>query len=444
MVLPFTCIDDSGNLQHDKHATFYFCPVGATVLISKRQANQANILRYQPPPQYLETLMQHRDENQQPTTLYTTVLVDFTAQVDTNTANGNTETNAFIQVDVQNSVTDTSTEGQEAEDENTIEITPHIASLDGTCMFKATAEGMKHFVDLHQKALQGRRENGELADILQRATEQQLRCAACDLIYKYQNKQIPNLGGRTPREYITMKYIEGKKRLRSVNGPYTSSTGHSEISEEPFIQVTSVHEYLVAMRKASTKGDTLCIVMLVEYIGIRIIVLKQRIGNKHLSVQADMRPTDLQKLIHCSGNDALHLAGSETYTATKHLMLLRDDKSFQWAHLCTEDRCKHIDCALLHRALRVTRTVLTNAFRYGIPEKGEVDESEDTFRKDMMGRCLLSLGPPEDIEQRSELVSGEANQPNPANPEATKPDLGSNPDHASAELQGPIHQVEPP
>jgi hypothetical protein len=198
------------------------------------------------------------------------------------------------------------------------------------------------------------------------------------------------------------------------------------------------------MRKASTKGDTLCVVMLVEYVGIRIIVLKQRIGNRHLSVQADMRPTDLQKLIHCSGNDVLHLAGSETYTATKHLMLLRDDKSFQWAHLCTEDRCNHIDCAPLFRALRVTRTVLTNAFRYGIPEKGEVDESEDTFRKDMMGRCLLSLGPPEDIEQRSELVSGDANQPNPINSEAAKPDLGGNPEHAPAELQGPIHQVEPP
>jgi hypothetical protein len=262
MILPFTCIDDSGNLQHDKQAMFYFCPVGATVLISKRQANQANILRYQPPPQYLATLIQHRSENQQPTALYTTVLVDFAVQVDTNTENGNTETNTFIQVDVQTSVQDMSSEGQVVEDENTIEITSHIASFDGTCMFKATAEGMKHFVDLHQKALQGRRENGELANILRRATLQQLRCAACDLVYKYQNEQIPNLGGRTPREYITKKYIEGKKQLRSVNGPYTSSIGSSEISEEPFIQVTSVHDYLIAMRKASTKGDTLCVVML--------------------------------------------------------------------------------------------------------------------------------------------------------------------------------------
>ena len=444
MILPFTCIDDSGNLQHDKQAMFYFCPVGATVLISKRQANQANILRYQPPPQYLATLIQHRSENQQPTALYTTVLVDFAVQVDTNSATGNTDTNTVIRVDVQASIQDTSNEAQVAEEENTIEITSHVSSLDGTCMFKATAEGMKHFVDLHQKALQGRRENGELANILRRATLQQLRCAACDLVYKYQNEQIPNLGGRTPREYITKKYIEGKKQLRSVNGPYTSSIGSSEISEEPFIQVTSVHDYLIAMRKASTKGDTLCVVMLVEYVGIRIIVLKQRIGNKHLSVQADMRPTDLQKLIHCSGNDALHLAGSETYTATKHLMLLRADKSFQWAHLCTEDRCKHIDCAPLHRALRVSCTVLTNAFRYGIPEKGEEDESEDTFRKDMMGRCLLSLGPPEDIEQRSELVPGDADQRNPANSAAANLNMGSNPDHPPAEPQGPIHQAEPP
>jgi hypothetical protein len=364
--------------------------------------------------------------------------------VDTTTENGNTETNTVIQVEIQTSVQDTSNEGQVAEEENTIVITSHISSLDGTCMFKATAEGMKHFVDIHQRALQGRRENGELADILRRATPQQLRCATCDLVYKYQNEQIPNLGGRTPREYITTKYIEGKKPLRSVNGPYTSSTGPSEISEDPSIHVTSVHDYLIAMRKASTKGDTLCIVMLVEYVGIRIIVLKQRIGNKHLSVQADMRPTDLQKLIHCSGNDALHLAGSEIYTATKHLMLLRDDKSFQWAHLCTEDRCKHIDCAPLHRALRASRTVLTNAFRYGIPEKGENDESEDTFRKDMMGRCLLTLGPPEDIEQRSELVPGEAHQRNSANAEAANLNMGSNPDHAPAELLGSIHQVEPP
>ena len=444
MILPFTCIDDSGKLQHDKQALFYFCPVGATVLISKRQANQANILRYQPPPQYLATLIQHRSENQQPTSLYTTVLVDFAVQVDTSTANGSTDTNTYIQVDVQTSVQDTGTEGQVAEDENTIEITSHISSQDGTCMFKAAAEGMKHFVDLHQKALQGRREKGELADILKRATSQQLRCAACDLIYKYQNEQIPNLGGRTPREYITTKYIEKKKPLRSVNGPYTSSTGPPEISEEPFIHVTSVHDYLIAMRKASTKGDTLCVVMLVEYVGVRIIILKQRIGNKHLSVQADMRPTDLQKLIHCSGNEALHLAGSETYTATKHLMLLRGDKSFQWAHLCAEDCCKHIDCAPLHRALRVSHTVLTNAFRYGIPEKGEEDESEDTFRKDMMGRCLLSLGPPEDVDQRSELVSVEANQRNSAISGAAQPDLGTNTDHAPAELQGPIRQATPP
>ena len=444
MILPFTCIDDSGKLQHDKQALFYFCPVGATVLISKRQANQANILRYQPPPQYLATLIQHRSENQQPTSLYTTVLVDFAVQVDTSTTNGSTDTNTYIQVDVQSSVQDMSNEGPVAEDENTIDITSHISSQDGTCMFKAAAEGMKHFVDLHQKALQGRREKGELADILKRATSQQLRCAACDLIYKYQNEQIPNLGGRTPREYITTKYIEKKKPLRSVNGPYTSSTGPHEISEEPFIHVTSVHDYLIAMRKASTKGDTLCVVMLVEYVGVRIIILKQRIGNKHLSVQADMRPTDLQKLIHCSGNEALHLAGSEIYTATKHLMLLRGDKYFQWAHLCAEDCCKHIDCAPLHRALRVSHTVLTNAFRYGIPEKGEEDETEDTFRKDMMGRCLLSLGPPEDIDQRSELVPVDANQRNSAISGAAKNDLGTNTDHAPAELQGPILQAKPP
>ena len=444
MILPFTCIDDSGNLQHAKQALFYYCPVGATVLISKRQANQANILRYSPPPQYLETLLQHQNENQQPTVFYTSVVVDFAVQVDTCTENSNTETSTYIQIDVQTSIQDTNTDGQAAEEDNTIEITSHTVTSDGTCVFRATAEGMKHFVDQHQKTLQGRRDKGELADILQRATPQQLRGAACDLIYKYQNEKVTNLGGRTPREYITKKYIEGNKPLTSVNGPYTNTASSLETSEEPLIRISSVHDYLIVMRKASTKGDTLCVAMLVEYVGIRIIILKQRIGHKHLSVQADMRPTDIQKRIHCAGNNALHLAGSGTYTVTKHLMLLRDDKSVQWAHLSAEDSCKHLDCAPIHRALRVSRTVLTNAFRYGTPEKGEEDDTEDTFRKDMMGRCLFSLGSTEDIEPRGELVSGAANQTNPTNPEAANINLGSNPDHVPEELQGPIQQTEPP
>lgn len=444
MILAFTCVDDGGVLQHDKQAIFYYCPVGATVLISKRQANQANILRYQPPAQYLETLLQHQTRNQGAIAFYTTVVVDFAVQVDTVNGNDTAETNTTIQVEVQTSVQEMNAEEQRALKNDTIEIITHGVSSDGTCLFEATAEAMKHFVELHQKALQGRRDHGELAEILQRATPQQLRSAACDLIYKYQNEKLPNLGGRTPREYIRQKYIDGNKPLKIVNRHYTNTASSLEAPTESLQHITSVHDYLIAMRRASTKGDTLGVVMLVEYVGIRIIIFKQRMGGKHLSIQADMRPTDLQKMIQRSGNEALHLAGSGTYTTTKHIILFRDVTSFQWAHLSAESRCKHVDCAPLLRAIRVSRTVLADEFRYGIPEIGKDDETEDTFRKEMMGRCLLSLGQPENIEEEVKPAVTSTTQMEMTQPTASDSSLGSNPDHASEEPTWTTQQSKPP
>jgi hypothetical protein len=95
-----------------------------------------------------------------------------------------------------------------------------------------------------------------------------------------------------------------------------------------------------------------------------------------------------------------------------------------------------VAAAISQRPVRSTRKFINYAEL--------ADETEDTFRKDMMGRCLLSLGPLELIDSKGVLAVEGANPATLATSEAATPNLGSNPDHVPEEPKGPTQQTKPP
>jgi hypothetical protein len=170
------------------------------------------------------------------------------------------------------------------------------------CLFTALAASLDHILWRDANAFRREEYVGAKAALDALSDPSALRSFICDmLLEKYGNVPDLLLGNLSPREYIQVCFVEGEGEVRSYNTAIT-----------PHTKVTTLEEYVRAMRAPTSVGDNLCVAVFRQVFELWCIVL--RVVDAHeptadflLSVQSSLGPA-LERQYPARQRDGVHRA----------------------------------------------------------------------------------------------------------------------------------------